>query len=134
MASQQFPAAWVGTAELMGVMDASLLTLQDEILEPFASPAGPVSDKSNCPSCEKTAENPPGFLSAVVVIAERVPLGRIWKTSTLFARRSTTARNCPSGLTDTDEAPRPVPESKVVEFEIWFRWPCPSTWRTVTPP
>src|SRR5258708_35248033 len=121
MASQQLAAPSVGTALLIVVRVALLLTVNDEIVEPFATPDGPVSETSNWPPCEKTAENPPGLESGVVVIAERVPLGRMWKTSMLSDKRSTTASSCPSGLTAIDEPPRLVAESRVVEFGTSLR-------------
>lgn len=121
MASQQLAAPSVGTAEPIGLTVALLLTVNDEIVEPSDTPDGPVSDTRTSPRCEKIAENPPGLGSAVEVIAERVPLGRIWNISMVPARRSTTARSRPSGLTAIDAPSRPVAESKVVEFATFFR-------------
>ena len=121
MASQQLAAPLVGTALLIGVTVPLPATANDEIVELFGSPPGPVSETSTCPLFEKIAENPPGFGSAVVVVAERVPLGKMWKMSMLSAARSTTARSVPSGLTAIDAPPRPVPERRVVEFGMRFK-------------
>ena len=121
MASQQLAAPSVGMALLIGAMVSLPTTVNEEMVDPLDTPVGPVSETSNWPPFEKIAENPPGFGSGDVVIAERVPLGRMWKMSMLSDKRSTTASSCPSGLTAIDEPPRLVAESSVVEFGTSLR-------------